>query len=94
MSKNHKPIEIHQQLGGVQKIMSEDGVRQWCIIFVNGHTSAHDEWWSEHCDWWTDSGKRWKYSWKLPFQNYRGLTSVSSNFTKIVIRIYDSIARL
>jgi len=43
--ENHKPIEIHRQLCKVygNKVMSEGGVRQWCIMFKNGRTNVHDE---------------------------------------------------
>jgi len=42
--ENHKPIEIHRQLCKMygNKVMSEGGVRQWCIIFKNGRTNVHD----------------------------------------------------
>jgi len=43
--ENHKPIEIHRQLCKVygNKVMSEGGVRQRCIVFKNGRTNVHDE---------------------------------------------------
>ena len=43
--ETHKPIEIHWQLCKVygNKVMSEGGVRQWCIMFKNGRTNVHDE---------------------------------------------------
>ena len=43
--ENHKPIEIHRQLCKVygNGVMSEGGVRQWCIILKNGRTNVHDE---------------------------------------------------
>ena len=43
--ENHKPIEIHQQLCKVygNEVMSEAGVRRWCIIFKNDRTNVHDE---------------------------------------------------
>jgi len=43
--ENHRPIEIHRQLCKVygNKVMSEGGVRQWCILFKNGRTNIHDE---------------------------------------------------
>ena len=43
--ENHKPIEIHWKLCKVfgNEVMSEGGVRQWCIMFKNGRTNFHDE---------------------------------------------------
>jgi hypothetical protein len=43
--ENHRPIEIHRQLCKVygNNVMSEGGVRQWRIMFKNGHTNVHDE---------------------------------------------------
>ena len=43
--ENHRPIEIHRQLckGYGNNVMSEGGVRQWCIMFKNGRTNVHDE---------------------------------------------------
>ena len=43
--ENHKPIEIHRQLCKVYRndVMSEGGVRQWCIMFKNGRTNVQDE---------------------------------------------------
>jgi len=43
--ENHKPIEIHWQLCKVygNEVMSEGGVRQWCIVFKNDRTNVHDE---------------------------------------------------
>jgi len=43
--ENHKPIEIHRKLCKAygNEVMSEGGVRQWCIIFKNGRTNVHDE---------------------------------------------------
>ena len=43
--ENHRPIEIHRQICKVygNNVMSEGGVRQWCIMFKNGHTNVHDE---------------------------------------------------
>ena len=40
-----EPIEIHRQLCKVygNKVMTEGGVRQWCIMFKNGCTNVHDE---------------------------------------------------
>jgi hypothetical protein len=35
LAENHKPIEIHRQLCKLygNKVMSEGGVSQWCIMF-------------------------------------------------------------
>ena len=43
--ENHTPIEIHRQLCKVygNNVMSEGGVRQWCIMFKNARTNMHDE---------------------------------------------------
>ena len=43
--ENHRPIEIHRQLCKVygNNVMSEGGVRQWCVMFKNGRTNVHDE---------------------------------------------------
>jgi len=43
--ENHKPNEIHRQLCKVygNEVMSEGGVRQWCIMFKYGRTNVHDE---------------------------------------------------
>ena len=43
--ENNKPIEIHRQLCKVygNEVMSEGGVRQWCIMFKNGRNNVHDE---------------------------------------------------
>ena len=43
--ENHKTIEIHRQLCKVygNDVMSEGGVRQWCIMFKNGRNNFHNE---------------------------------------------------
>uniref|UniRef100_A0A670YH07 Mos1 transposase HTH domain-containing protein n=1 Tax=Pseudonaja textilis TaxID=8673 RepID=A0A670YH07_PSETE len=45
LAKNHKLIEIFWQLCEVygDNIITEGGVRQWCIKFKNGRTNIHDE---------------------------------------------------
>uniref|UniRef100_A0A8C5RFZ3 Transposase n=1 Tax=Laticauda laticaudata TaxID=8630 RepID=A0A8C5RFZ3_LATLA len=50
LTKNYKPIEIFWQLCEVygDNIITEGGVRQWCIKFKNGRTNVHDEQRSGH----------------------------------------------
>lgn len=45
LAKNHKPIEIYRQLCKVygNNVITEGGVRQWCIRFKSGRTNVHDE---------------------------------------------------
>lgn len=45
LAKNLKPIEIYRQLCEVygNNVITEGGVRQWCIRFKNGRTNVHDE---------------------------------------------------
>uniref|UniRef100_A0A8C5SQD0 Mos1 transposase HTH domain-containing protein n=1 Tax=Laticauda laticaudata TaxID=8630 RepID=A0A8C5SQD0_LATLA len=45
LAKKHKPIEFFWQLCEVygDNIITEGGVRQWCIKFKNGQTNVHDE---------------------------------------------------
>uniref|UniRef100_A0A670Y7B2 Mos1 transposase HTH domain-containing protein n=1 Tax=Pseudonaja textilis TaxID=8673 RepID=A0A670Y7B2_PSETE len=45
LAKNHKLIEIFRQLCEVygDNIITEGGVRRWCIKFKNGRTNVHDE---------------------------------------------------
>uniref|UniRef100_A0A670YBV0 Mos1 transposase HTH domain-containing protein n=1 Tax=Pseudonaja textilis TaxID=8673 RepID=A0A670YBV0_PSETE len=45
LAKKHKPLEIFWQLCEVYRdnIITEGGVRQWCIKFKNGQTNVHDE---------------------------------------------------
>jgi len=44
-AKGHKPIKIYLQLCEVygKKVITEGGVRQWCIRFKDGRTNVHDE---------------------------------------------------
>lgn len=44
-AKKLKPIEIYRQLCEVygNNVISEGGVRQWCIRFKNGRSNVHDE---------------------------------------------------
>ena len=76
--ENHRPIEIHQQLCKVygNNVMSEGGVRQWCIMFKNGRTNAPTK--SEVADrplwlmnWWRKSMKRFMKTAALQLRSSR-----------------------
>lgn len=45
LAKKNKPIEIYRQLCEVygNDVITEGGVRQWCIRLKNGRTNVHDE---------------------------------------------------
>lgn len=45
VAKNTRPIDIHRQLCEVygNDVMTESGVRRWCLMFKGGRKNVHDE---------------------------------------------------